>query len=94
MIAACVPNLMDRSRFGANVDFIDAAAGAAQAELVLVDLDRCDDVLAFAALSGRTVGFCAHVDGERMAQASAAGFDEVLARSAFFRRLPELLNGA
>ena len=94
MIAACVPNLMDRSRFsGAGIRFVDQAIDAGDAALVLVDLDRCAEVEAFAALTGRTVGFGAHVDGERLQAAVMAGFDEVMARSAFFRTLPNLIGG-
>lgn len=93
MIVACVPNLMDRSRFGgADVVFIDSPADAIDASLVIVDLDRCDEADGFAALPGHTVGFGAHVDAERIAAATLAGFGEALARSAFFRRLPDLLR--
>lgn len=93
MIAAHVPDLMDRSRFGVGVQFVGAAGEVGDAALVVVDLDRCTDIGAFAALPARTVGFCSHVDGERMVSATDAGFDEVLPRSVFFRRLPELLAG-
>ena len=93
MIAAHIPNLMDRSRFGgSDVRFVAEAAEAVDADLVLVDLDRCVEVDAFASLGGHTVGFGAHVDGDRLALAAAVGFDEVMARSAFFRRLPSLLT--
>lgn len=92
MIAAHIPNLMDRSRFGGDkVRFVDRAQAAAEADCVIVDLDRCDDIDSFAALDCYTIGFCAHVDADRMEAAASAGFDEVMARSAFFRRLPELL---
>lgn len=95
MIAAHVPDLMDRSKFGAiSVRFVRHAAEAEGASLVLVDLDRCADVESFAALPARTVGYCSHVDGDRMAAASGAGFDQVLARSVFFRRLSELVASA
>ena len=93
MIAAHIPNIMDRSRFGgADVLFVDHAADAVDAGLVIVDLDRCADADEFAALSGHTIGFGAHVDADRLTAASLAGFDEVSARSAFFRRLPDLLE--
>lgn len=94
MIAAHIPNIMDRSRFGGDsVRFVKAAHEAADASVIIVDLDRCEDVEGFAALAGQTIGFGAHVDTERLAAAEAAGFDDVMARSAFFRRLPELLAG-
>jgi hypothetical protein len=92
MIVAHIPNLMDRSRFGGSaVRFVGSAIEAADAELVIVDLDRCVEIGSFAELSGHTVGFGAHVDGDRLGAAVTAGFDEVMARSAFFRRLPSLL---
>lgn len=92
MIAACVPNVMDRSRFGGHsVRFVDRAADAADVALIVVDLDRCEEMSLFAALSGRTIGFGAHVDGDRLRAANDAGFDQVMARSAFFRQLPDLL---
>lgn len=81
MIRAFVPNVMDRSRY--------EAVGAAT---IVVDLDRCGDVEAWAALEGTTIGFGAHVDADQLALASDAGFDEVLPRSAFFRRLPTLFT--
>jgi len=43
-------------------------------------------------VGARTVGFAAHVDEELIAAASAAGCDEVLARSVFFRRFPDFVN--
>jgi CheY-like chemotaxis protein len=46
------------------------------------------------ALAGvRTVGFYAHVDEPTRSAAQAAGVDQVLPRSTFTRRLPELLSG-
>jgi CheY-like chemotaxis protein len=38
-----------------------------------------------------TVGFVSHVQGDVIADARRAGVDEVMARSAFVDRLPELL---
>ena len=95
MIAAVVPDLMDRSKFvGADVRFIRKPADADGADLVVVDLDRCDDIAGFARLAVRTVGFGAHVESDRLLGARDAGFDQVMARSAFFRRLPEMLGEA
>ncbi len=92
MIAAHIPNLMDRSRFdGSDVRFVSDATEAAEARLVIIDLDRCSESASFASLDGYTVGFGAHVDGDRLKAATTAGFDEVMARSVFFRRLPVLL---
>ncbi|MGF1595619.1 MAG: hypothetical protein ACFCVK_01605 [Acidimicrobiales bacterium] len=97
-IVAYVPNLLDRSRFGRSVTFVDdaAEATAARPDIVLVDLDRCDPgELGRWRLDGaRVVGFGSHVDEERQRSALDAGWDEVLARSVFFRRLPDLLTTA
>jgi len=44
-------------------------------------------------LHGMTIlGFCSHVQQELRAAAAAAGCDQVLARSAFTAKLPELLR--
>jgi hypothetical protein len=40
------------------------------------------------------VGFVSHVEGALVAEARAAGFDRVMARSAFFSSLPELLTAS
>jgi CheY-like chemotaxis protein len=42
----------------------------------------------------RLTGFYSHVDGALRAEAIAAGVDDVLPRSAFVNRLPELLGGS
>ena len=96
-VVAWVPDLMDRSRVGAAgaVTFVasaeelaDAAAGA---DLVIVDLARPGALDAIAGLRGvRTVGFAPHVERDLLEAATAAGCDEVLPRSAFFRRLGDL----
>jgi len=41
----------------------------------------------------RVVGFLGHLETERMAEATAAGADEVLTRGQLVARLPELLRG-
>lgn len=98
-VVAYVPDLMDRSkltsvgdvRFVATPDELgDASAGA---DLVVVDLSRPGVLEALGRLGGgvRTVGFGSHVDHGLLAAAGAAGCDEVLPRSRFFARLPELL---
>jgi hypothetical protein len=43
-------------------------------------------------VSARVIGFGSHVDRDLLAAARAAGCDQVLARSAFFSRLPQLLS--
>jgi hypothetical protein len=94
-VAAWVPDLLDRSRFGAGVRFVDHPEDLADAdaEVVVVDLDRLDDPSRLGPVAGRAVGFAAHVGAERLAAARAAGFAEALPRSVFFRRLPDLLAG-
>lgn len=42
--------------------------------------------------SARVIGYASHVATETIAAARAAGCDQVLARSAFTRQLPELLK--
>lgn len=100
-VVAYVPDLMDRSRvaaagpevrFEASLD--DLVASAEGAALVLVDLGRPGAVKAVASVAAagtRTIGFASHVDGALFEAAAAAGCDDVLPRSVFFRRLPELL---
>jgi CheY-like chemotaxis protein len=91
---------------GAEVRFVaggDAAVRLIQDHapaLVLVDLNASRlaplDVIAELKADpslGSTfiVGFVSHVDTETIAAARAAGIDEVLARSAFVAKLPEIL---
>ena len=40
----------------------------------------------------KVIGFVSHVDADTIAAARAAGIDQVLARSAFVEKLPELLR--
>jgi CheY-like chemotaxis protein len=81
-----------------------AALAAAQADppdLLVLDLHAPGDPFALvralradAVLRGvPVVGFYSHVDGAIRDAALAAGVDDVLPRSAFTRRLPELLHG-
>lgn len=95
-IVAVVPSLMDRSRFpeGA-VQFVTAAAEVARLDDVtgiVIDLDRCPDVSAFASMGMPSIGFGSHVEDQNLDSARAIGVTEVLPRSIFFRRLPELLG--
>lgn len=100
MIVAHVPNLFDRSRFAGRVEFVETAEEAASLspDLVIVDLDRCKDVPAFRLGESdhngnvTVIGFGPHVETELHRLASEAGYDEILPRSVFFRRLPELLG--
>jgi hypothetical protein len=71
------------------VDRPEALVGV-EADLVIVDLGRPGVVDVLGRVEARTVGFASHVDADTIAAAEAAGCDEVLPRSRFFRRLPEL----
>jgi PleD family two-component response regulator len=77
-------------------------AGSLKPSLVILDLNnpRTNPIgiiaamKADAALTGiRTVGYVSHVDADTIAAARGAGASEVLARSAFVTRLPEILAG-
>jgi len=69
--------------------------------LIIFDLNatNLDPIATIAALKAddslraiTTIGFVSHVDASLIAQARAAGIDEVLARSAFSARLGEILT--
>ena len=101
-VVAYVPDLLDRSKVagaGADVMFVDqpadlpAAVAAHGAELVVVDLNRPGVVDMLGAVGAPVIGFSKHTNREAMDAAVAAGADQVLARSAFFARLEELLGG-
>jgi len=97
-IVAYVPDLVDRSKVASvgGVTFVarpDELPGAsAGAELVVVDLSRPGVLEVLGMVQVPSVGFGRHDDRERLAAASAAGCGRVLARSAFFAQLPELLG--
>ena len=93
---------------GANVEFVRSANAAVTAieqahrALVIVDLhsEKCDPfelaarVKADPKLSGVTLlGFFSHVNIELRQRALAVGFDHVLPRSAFVKRLADILSG-
>jgi DNA-binding NarL/FixJ family response regulator len=95
-VAGFVPDLMDRSRItgaGASVTWVSTPAelvGTA-ADLVIVDLSRPGVLEFLPRINRRVVGFASHVDRELLAAAREAGCDQVLTRSAFFSRLPEIV---
>ena len=92
-VIAWVPDLMDRSRFPNGVRFVsDPARLSDPADLVVIDLARFPSLDVLASIEARTIGFAPHVDGDLAEAARAAGCDEVLARSIFFRRLGEILS--
>lgn len=100
-VSALVPDLMDRSkvqaaaqRAGAVVEFVADAPSLAgiAVDLVIVDLTRPGVLEVVPGLGPPVVGYGPHVDRGLLAAARQAGCDEVLARSAFFARLPRLLE--
>jgi hypothetical protein len=101
-VVAYVPDLMDRSKVaaaGPAVSFVPTPAALAEAaaagDLAVVDLGRpgaVDALPALVATGARVVAFGSHVDRETLAAARAAGCEEVLPRSAFFRDLQSLLG--
>jgi hypothetical protein len=98
-IVAYVPDLMDRSKVGAaasGITFVTTPAAlplaAADADLVVVDLMRPGVLEIVPTLAVPVIGFANHTERELMDSARAAGCTTVLARSAFFSRLPELLD--
>ncbi len=97
-VVAYVPDLMDRSRVAAapaDITFVNdltgLAAAAAGADTVVVDLTRPGVLEVVPSLGNRVIGFANHTERELMDSAKAAGCAVVLARSAFFSRLGELL---
>jgi hypothetical protein len=66
------------------------------ARMLIVDLNLADAIPAAAAWgqgAGRSVvGFVSHVDAQTIAEALQAGIGQVLARSQFVNRVPELVR--
>lgn len=98
VVVVCAPDLGDRSRFDAfevhhirNAQKLAEFSSHTEPDLVIVDLDRAADPVPFRIDNAHVVGFGSHVDTPRHDAALEAGYDAVLARSVFFRRLPELL---
>lgn len=93
-IGAVVPNIMDRSRFGGDVTFLSEAEAATQTDLALliVDLDRVGELAPLVSERFPTIGFGSHVDEARLAEAEHAGMAAAMARSIFFKRLPDIVR--
>lgn len=98
-VVAYVPDLMDRSRVAAGpgeITFVNDLAGlasaAVEADVVVVDLTRPGVLEVVPTLGGRVIGFANHTERELMESARAAGCATVLARSAFFGHLGQLLG--
>jgi len=95
-IYAFVPDLIDKSKFGSKAKFISSAnqLDDLEIDLLIVDLDRCKNIKDFLKENINTIGFASHVNETLLSEAAELGFDQVLPRSVFFRRLPEILAGA
>lgn len=98
VVVVFAPELGDRSRFDSfNVTHVRSAgklgefAETTEPDLIIVDLDRTSAPADFRLDNAHVVGFGSHVDNDRHEAALEAGFDAVVARSVFFRRLSELL---
>jgi hypothetical protein len=90
-VVALVSDLMDRSRITAalpDADFVSDEAGTEGAAFVVIDLARhataVPDVRRRCP-TARIVAYGSHVDEATLEAARAAGADDVLARSRFFR---------
>ena len=95
-VAAYVPDLIDRSKVAAaapDATFVDAPSklSGLDASIVVVDLGRPGVIDQLGSMPGRVIGFARHTQRDLIAQAQAAGCDEVLVRSDFFPRVGELL---
>jgi len=97
-MVAYVPDLMDRSKVASaapGMTFVsspaDLPAASSGADLVVVDLSRPGVLEVLPAITAPTIGFGRHDDRERLAAATAAGCNRVLARSAFFSQVAQLL---
>ena len=99
-IVALVPDLMDQSRLSAaatdRIEFVRSIdpTPLMSADVVVVDLARVDDLSAVrrAAPHSRIIAFGPHVDDPALTAARAAGIDEVMPRSQFFRQINDLLG--
>ena len=85
-------------KFGTDATAVGSPCSGQPWALVIVDLGltRRDPIALIAALRQQLpqaplIGFGSHVDAAQLARAREAGCTEVLARSAFVQRLPELL---
>ena len=97
-----VPDLMDRSKVVAAVEGSgaqavlvstpdDLAAASDGAAAVVVDLGRPGVLDALGQVAAPTVGFGRHDDTDALDAALAAGCDQVLPRSTFFRGLERIV---
>ena len=100
-VAVYTPDLMDRSKISSaapDARFVsspDALVGLAGVDAVVVDLNKkgvLEALPAIVASIPRVLAYGRHVDAAILAAAKEAGCGEVMTRSDFFARLPELLG--
>jgi hypothetical protein len=95
-VVAFAPDLMDRSRIAAAIPetvFVRSAGEltSTPARVVLLDVGRPGALATIPTIDAPVIGFASHVDDELIDAARAAGCRDVLPRSRFFRRLPEIV---
>lgn len=100
-IKATAANTGAEVRFAKSLTAVISLAGECAPEAVLVDLHsiKCEPMALARAFKSNDklklinlIGYFSHVETALMREAQAAGYDEVLPRSAFTKRLPELLG--
>lgn len=98
-VLAYVPDLMDRSKVSSAAEGVTFVSGPAELadqatadDLVVVDLMRPGVMDVLDHLAGEVVGFANHAERDLMEMARSRGCDQVMARSAFFSRLSDLLQ--
>lgn len=86
IVSALVTDLMDRSKLSSALPGVQFRL-AHDANVVIVDLARQPDIAALRAShpAAKIVAYGSHVDTESMDAARAAGADDVMPRSKFFR---------
>ncbi|HEY0003584.1 MAG TPA: hypothetical protein VGB17_02145 [Pyrinomonadaceae bacterium] len=101
-IRAVAAELAIEVRFEKSTEAVLAAARAAQPTLIIADLhaQRCDPLALARSLKSDEelkavplVGFFSHVHTALQRETQSAGFNRLLPRSAFTKRLPEILQG-
>lgn len=91
-VVGFAPDLMDASKLrnaGAEMVRSSAELVGIAADLVVVDISRPGVLDVIGDIDARVVGFGRHTDLDLLAAAEAAGCDEVVVRSVFFKRLAE-----
>lgn len=91
-----------RVQFARSFDEVKAASEATPPALIIADLhsQRCDPFTLAAGLKADAdlraiplLGFFSHVQTELQERARASGYDRVIPRSVFAKKLPQILKG-